>query len=540
MKIVFTNGRIYTMDMRNTVASAIGMEDGRISAVGSDAHVLAGTAHPDRVIDLKGKAMLPGFYDGHVHLLSYGYSKSMACLDHCGSIEDLVREVRAHIQRQKPDRGIWVEGRGWNESAYPEGRMPDRRDLDRISTDHRIVLGRSCSFACAVNTKTLQDMGMFEHPPVPESGSVDLDTEGRPTGVFRGEATQLIYDRMPRLGVEGAKDAVLAACRDYGKAGITSADTDDFELTRGGTFRQILQAYLELDEAGLLPIRINEMLYLPTRELLEDFLTLGYKTGDGSPFFRIGRFKMLTDGSLGTREAALMEPYADAPGGTGTVMQSQAALSAMMRRAFESGLDLVGDGIGDRGIYMLLKAYEPLVRENPGKDLRFCIDHSQITTEGIIEEYRRLNVIGGCELIFVSSDIDIVEERVGAHRASLSYNWKRFFDLGVKVTAGSDSPVEPFDPLLGIHAAVNRRNRKGEPEGGWLPEQRLSVAQAVFALTAGSAYAAREEHLKGTLEAGKYADAVVLSEDIFRIDPGRIDRAAVLMTVVDGRIAFED
>ncbi|MFA7196721.1 MAG: amidohydrolase family protein [Anaerovoracaceae bacterium] len=189
---------------------------------------------------------------------------------------------------------------------------------------------------------------------------------------------------------------------------------------------------------------------------------------------------------------------------------------------------------------MLLKAYEPLVKENPGRDLRFCIDHSQITTEGIIEEYKRLNLMGGCELVFVASDIDIVEERVGAHRASLSYNWKRFYEQGVIVTAGSDSPVEHYDPILGIHASVNRHNWEGKPEGGWLPEQRLTVDQAVSALTVGSAYAAREEAVKGTLEVGKYADAVVLSEDIFAMNPAHINQARAVMTIVAGQVAYED
>ncbi|HCU08449.1 MAG TPA: hypothetical protein DF480_05760 [Clostridiales bacterium] len=540
MKIVFINGTIYTMDKENSVASAIGMENGFITAVGTDAAVLTQVDRPDRVVDLHGKAMLPGFYDGHMHLLSYGYSKTMAYLDDCASIEDLILCVKEHIKQCELMPGTWVEGRGWNEGAYPERRMPDRHDLDRISTDHMIVLGRSCSFACVVNTKALQELGMLEASHLSEAVSVEVNAEGHPTGIFLGEATHLVYSKMPRLGVEGIRKAVLAACRDYVRAGITSVDTDDFELTRAGTFRQILQVYSELDKTGQLPLRINQMLYLPTWELLEDFLTTGYRTGDGSPFFRIGSFKLLTDGSLGTRRAALMEPYADSAESMGSVMHSQKELSALMRRAFESGLDLVGDGIGDRGIYMLLKAYEPLVNENPGKDLRFCIDHSQITTEGIIEEYKRLNVIGGCELVFVASDIDIVEDRVGMHRASLAYNWKRFYDMGITVTAGSDSPVEPFEPLLGIHAAVNRRNWSGKPAGGWLPEQRLSVEQAVRALTTGSAYAAREEHLKGTLEVGKYADAVVLSEDIFRIDPDRIDQTAVLMTIVNGHVAWEE
>ncbi|NLV70221.1 MAG: amidohydrolase [Clostridiales bacterium] len=540
MKIICTNGRIHTMDSARTVAEAIGMEDGIITVVGSNEEVKARIAQPDRAIDLEGKAMLPGFFDGHMHLLSYGYSKSMAYLDDCKSIEDLVQSVNDHILEHELPAGTWVEGRGWNEEAYPEKRLPNRHDLDRVSADHMIVLGRSCSFSCVVNTRTLRELDLYDNPPRPESGMVEMGSDGHPTGIFVGEATHLIYSRMPRLGVAGIKKSILTACRDYVKAGITSVDTDDFELTRAGTFREILQAFFELDAEENLPIRIREMLFLPTRELLEDFLTLGYKTGDGSPFFRIGSFKMLTDGSLGTRQAALMEPYADDPLAMGAVIQSQAELSVLMRRAFESGLDLVGDGMGDRGIYMLLKAYEPLVKENPGRDLRFCIDHSQITTEGIIEEYKRLNLMGGCELVFVASDIDIVEERVGAHRASLSYNWKRFYDQGVIVTAGSDSPVEHYDPILGIHASVNRHNWEGKPEGGWLPEQRLTVDQAVSALTVGSAYAAREEAVKGTLEVGKYADAVVLSEDIFAMNPAHINQARAVMTIVAGQVAYED
>ncbi|HHX92255.1 MAG TPA: amidohydrolase [Clostridiales bacterium] len=539
MKIVCINGNIRTMDEQRTVAEAIAMEDGLITKIGSMADVKGELETADRVIDLAGKTMLPGFFDGHMHLLSYGYSQSMAYLDDCTGIEDLVSNVRNHIDARNIPEGSWVEGRGWNETYYPEGRMPNRHDLDRISEDHMIALGRSCSYICVVNTKTLKELGYYDNPPVAEVGSVELGEDGHPTGVFVGEATHLIYSRIPTLGVAGTKEAVLAACREYVTAGITSVDTDDFELTRAGTFREILQAYFEMDAAGELPLRVRLMLYLPTRELLDDFLTLGHKSGDGSPFFRIGSFKLIGDGSLGTRQAALFEPYADDHSEMGEINQSQEALSALMRRAFEGGLDLVGDGMGDRGIYMLLKAYEPLVRENPGKDLRFCIDHSQITTEGLIEEYSRLGVVGGCELVFVASDIDIVEQRVGVHRASLSYNWKRFYDEDVIVTAGSDSPVEHFNPIDGIHAAVNRLNWDGQPEGGWIPEQKLSVDEAVRAFTIGSAYAAREEDVKGTLEVGKYADAVVLSEDIFTVDPAKINEAKAVMTFVDGKVAYE-
>ncbi|MFR2967007.1 MAG: amidohydrolase family protein, partial [Anaerovoracaceae bacterium] len=198
----------------------------------------------------------------------------------------------------------------------------------------------------------------------------------------------------------------------------------------------------------------------------------------------------------------------------------------------------VCDGMGDRGIYMALKAYEPIVKAHPDEDLRFGIDHSQITTEGIIEEYARLHVTAGCELVFVKSDIEIAEDRVGKHRASLSYNWKRFFDNGCVVAAGSDSPVEDFSPLLGIEGAVNRRDWNDQPKEGWFPDQCLTVEQAVSAFTTGAAYANYEEDLKGTIEAGKFADLIVLSDDIFTIDKDKLADITVDKTIIGGKTVF--
>ena len=374
--------------------------------------------------------------------------------------------------------------------------------------------------------------------PEIEAGTIGVDENGVPTGVFRSEAKEEVYSRLPKLGVEKIKKAIVAACEKYKTAGITTAETDDFELTRAGDFHDILQAYKELDEAGELPIRINLMLYLPEDSQQQEFYKYGFKTGDGSDFFRIGKFKLLTDGPLGIRGAAMLEPYADDPSTMGEAVLSQEALCRKVKDAYDHGLITVCDGMGDRGIYMALKAYEPIVKAHPDEDLRFGIDHSQITTEGIIEEYARLHVTGGCELVFVKSDIEIAEDRVGRHRASLSYNWKRFFDNGCVVAAGSDSPVEDFNPMLGIDGAVNRRDWNEQPEEGWFPEQRITVEQAVSAFTTGAAYANYEENIKGSIEPGKFADLVVLSDDIFAVDKDSIKDIKVEKTLIGGKVVF--
>lgn len=538
MKSVLKNGICYTLDAAGTVAEAVLMEDGRIKAVGSNAEILAAAGEDANVIDAQGHAVVPGFYDSHLHLLSYGYSKTMAYLDDCKCIDDVIDTLKKYIEENQIPAGQWVEGRGWNETGYPEGRVPNRYDLDKVSTEHMISIGRSCSFMCITNSKALEALGFLEQLPEVEAGSIEVDENGVLTGVFRGEAKEEVYSRLPKLGVKKIKEAIVKACELYKTAGITSAETDDFELTRAGSFHDILQAYKELDEAGELPIRVNLMLYLPEDSQQQEFYKYGLKTGDGSDFFRIGKFKLLTDGPLGIRGAAMLEPYADDPSTMGENALSQGDLNRKVLDAYEHGLSTVCDGMGDRGIYMALKAYEPIVKAHPDEDLRFGIDHSQITTEGIIEEYARLGVTGGCELVFVKSDIEIAEDRVGKHRASLSYNWKRFFDNGCIVAAGSDSPVEDFNPMLGIDGAVNRRDWDNLPEEGWFPDQKITVEQAVSAFTTGAAYANFEEKDKGSIEAGKLADMVILSDDIFTVDKNSIKDITVEKTILGGEVVF--
>lgn len=542
MKRIFINANGYSMDKDNSRFQAVVTENGLIRYVGENSGALAEKEEGDEVIDLSGKMMLPGFNDSHLHLLSYGYSLEVVDLNDCRSLEELKERLRTYIRENHIEKGQWVEGRGWDQNQFDTGKMPTRFDLDEEFGDYYVVLTRTCAQISVVTTNVLELAGILNHPKQIEGGMILTDENDIATGLLTGLATEIVYRIIPKLGVERIKKCILAACNQYITSGMTSTQTDDFELLRAGNFKEILQAYEELDRDGLLPMRVNLMLHLATVEELKEFIALGYKTGDGSPFFRIGPFKTITDGSLGGRTAALREPYSDNPSeqkdNCGEMYISKEELETLTQMAYDNGLQLVSDGIGDRAMRTVLDAFIKIIEKNPEKDLRFGIDHCQITTEGIIEDFAKYKIVGGLELVFLASDIAIAGDRVGEHRASMSYNWKQFSDSGVVIAAGSDSPVEEFSPLDGIYAAVTRCTYDKEPEGGYYPQQKLSMEEALHAFTTGPAYATFEEDKKGSIETGKYADFVVLEKDLYETDPLDIMDVSVEMTVVNGEIVY--
>lgn len=535
---LFYNGQMYTMNDNRDIADAMVVSNGDIVFVGEKK--LAEEKFPELLekIDLEGHPILPGFIDNHVHLLSYGHSLNIANLNGCSSVEEVLERLH-QFKANRTDLNEWIEGRGWDETIFSEKRLLNRHDLDNVSSTLKIVIGRSCSFICVVNSLALEEIGLFESIPDRYVDLIQVDDEGVPTGVFFGEACHYVYSFIPKMSKEEIKKCIVDASNDYLTCGITTVDTDDFELVRAGDFSAILAAYHELDSTSKLPIRINLMLYLPNEQLLDEFLELNKKTGDGSDFFRYGHFKLMTDGSLGSREAALKKPYADDPNNCGLTFYTQEELNSLVRKAHENGLSVVCDGIGDYGIQMALNAYRPIIEKSTDKTaLRFCIDHCQITSHKIIEEFAELGVIGGLELVFVSSDIPITEERIGYERAQESYNWKTFVNQGVHYCAGSDSPVEHFNPFYGIHAAVNRVSWDGLPPEGWLKEQKLSVDEAISAFTRNGGFPIYREDDLGTLEIGKKADFIILTEDPFLILPEKLNMITVKKTYIGGNLAY--
>lgn len=543
MDMIIFNGKGYSMDSENNCFTAVSIKDGLIHSVGKDEDILKEKTAETKVIDAKGKIILPGFNDSHMHLLSYGYSLEMVDLNDCESIDEMKIRIRKYIAENKIQKGQWIEGRGWDNNLFPDKKMPIAADFDDEFGEYYVVLTRTCAQISVVNTKVLKLAKIYEKPVQIEGGTIETNCDGNATGILTGLATEIVYKIIPKLTAEQIERAILKASNKYASSGITSVQTDDFELLRAGTFRDILKVYFKLDKENRLPIRINLMLHLATLDEIKDFLTLGIKSGDGSPYFKIGPFKTIIDGSLGGRTAALKEPYSDNPVGkednTGEMYITKEELRELHNYAFDNGFQLVSDAIGDRAMRTILDVYIEILEKNKGKDLRFGIDHCQITTEGIIEDFAKYNIIAGLELIFLASDIDMLEDRVGEKRGRMSYNFKKFYDLGCVVAAGSDSPVEEYNPLHGIYAAVTRKTYGHLPKNGYNPEQKISIDQGIRAFTTGPAYATFEENKKGTLEVGKYADIVILDEDLYETNPDHIKDIKILKTIIGGKIVFE-
>lgn len=538
MSLILTNGKIVTMDPSNPRAEAVAVKNGQFVKVGSNEDVLPFKDENTKVIDLEGKMLVPGFIDSHMHLLYYGNSLQTVDLSGSKSIEEIIQRAKTFIANHPLQENQWVQGGGWNQDYFDIKRFPNRYDLDKISTEYPIAFTRACYHVVIVNSKALELTGITKGTSQVEGGHFDVDENGEPLGIFRENARYLIYDKIQEPDLDGVKNMIISGCKNALRQGITSIQTDDLEALPSKDFEKVLKAYTELSEDGQLPIRIYEQCLLPHIDRLQKFLDLGYRTGNGNAFFKIGPLKLLGDGSLGARTAYLCKPYADDPSTCGIPVFTQEELDELVTTAHNSGMQIAIHGIGDKIMYMAFESLEKAQRQNPRKDARHGIVHCQITDEILLDKFKELDAIAYIQPIFIGYDLHIVEDRIGKERTKTSYNWKGLFDRGVHVACGSDCPVEPFDVLPNIYAAVTRKDLSGYPENGWLPEQKLTVDQALYGFTLGAAYASFEENIKGSIEVGKLADMVVLSDDLYAIDPDKIKDVSVEMTFVGGHLAY--
>lgn len=539
MSLAIVNGTIYTMDRDFTVCEAVYVKENKIVKTGTRDEILSMADDSAKVIDLKGKTMLPGFNDSHMHLVNYGYSLKQVDLIGAKSLKEIKERVHRFIQDEAMDKGTWVRGRGWNQDYFTgEKVFPNRYDLDTISTEHPIILTRTCGHVAVANSLVLELIGIKKGSPQVEGGYFDIDEEGKPLGIFRENALDLLYGSVPSSSLREIKEMMVLAMEDLTSCGITSVGTDDFQSLPGIGYEDIIRAYLELKQEGELKVRIYEQCLLPELDLLKEFLEKGYSTGWGDELFKIGPLKLLIDGSLGARTAALNEPYEDDPSTTGIITKTQDELNKIVNFAHDNDMQIAIHGIGDKGMYMSLEAIENALKKKPLKNHRHGIVHCQITDKYLLQRFKDLNVIAYIQPIFMDYDWKIVKDRIGAKREKTSYNWKTMSQMGINFACGSDSPVENFNVMYGIYEAVTRKDMEGNPRGGWLPEQALSVKEAVEGYTINGAFASFEELNKGSIEGGKVADMVVLSEDIFKINPDEIKDVKVEMTIFDGEVVF--
>ncbi len=531
MDIILYNGKIRLLDLAGTIVQAAGIKGNRILCIGSDRVILGKKTDNTKLIDLKGKLVLPGFNDSHLHLIGYGLSKKILNVNNASSIEEIVTEGKRYIMDHNIPEGEWIRGRGWNQENFSTGAFPEKRDLDRISKKHPVCLTRVCGHTAVVNTAALQ-LYQSENSRGPNP---DINPE---TGSFSESALSSLYDIFPSPSPDEIKTAITNACADLIKAGITSVQTDDFYSIPGHDFRKVTVAYKELSESKKLPLRVYQQCLLPEVEELKEFLNEGRRTGDGDEYYRTGPLKLLLDGSLGARTALLDYPYADDASSSGTAVYTEKELDDIVRIAHNNGMQIAIHAIGGRAIGMALDSLKKADRKNGRPDPRHGIIHCQITDESLVKRFAEENIIAYIQPVFIDSDLHIVETRIGKDKAAGAYIWKTMLRSGVKTAGGSDAPVASINVLENIYCAVTRKDLSGFPAEGWHPEQKLTVDEAVRLFTADSAYTSFEEDIKGTIEPGKLADMIVLSEDIYYIDPDRIGEVKILLTMMDGKIRY--
>lgn len=533
--LILYNGKLHTQsDGPNSSPptsdmTAVAMGQGRFLAVGQDAEVRALAGQNTRQVDLAGRLVLPGLIDAHFHYYGWALSRQRLSLVDVSSVEDL-RDRVAEAARER-SAGEWVLGQGWNEMRWPHSRMPSRDDLDEAAPDHPVLVWRSDLHLAVANTQALRKADIDADTPNPSQGRIDRDASGRPTGVLRELAINLVQDVIPGPPEERAVAAMREGFGDLHRLGLTGVH--DHRIMGGADGPPAFHAYQRLQEMGDLHLRL--WMGIPG-ERLDEAIALGMRPGFGDDYLRVGHVKLFADGSQGARTAWMLEPYADTDD-AGMPLTPMEEIAEAVRKADQAGLAVAVHAIGDRTNHELIGVFEKHASKN-GAEVPHRIEHAQVMRPADVERLARLDVVASVQPIHVTDDIPLSETSLGS-RARYSYPFRDMLDAGVRLAFGSDAPVADPSPLWGIHAAVTRQQRNGEPEGGWYPDQRLTVAEAVWGFTMGPALVSGQEKIMGSITPGKLADCVVLERDIFTIDPMDIHEVEVAMTVFDGRVVYE-
>jgi len=519
--LVVVNGDLHTMDAARPRARALAVADGTIVAVGDGPEVLALRGPATQVLDLGGRTAVPGLIDAHVHLLAFGLSLGQVDLSEAASIDAAVVAV-ASAHEEQPDG--WLLGRGFHPGRWP--RWPTSADLDAVVGDRPVALRAHDGHSVWVSSAALRLAGVTASAQPPAGGAILRDASGEPIGVLQERAIELIDEAIGPPTPEQVDAALARAVRRCAEVGLAGVHVVEGRDSFAGIQR--------LRERGKLTLRVQANLW---RDGFDAALALGLRTGLGDEWLRIGGLKLFADGALGSRTALMLEPYDGEPRNRGVAVLTREELIDYAERAASNGIALVVHAIGDLANRHVLDALAR-AREVAGPELRHRIEHAQIVHPDDVPRFAKLGVVASMQPTHATTDVDLAD-RYWGERSTHAYAWRSMLDAGVPLAFGSDCPVEPIDPLHGIFAAVTRQRRDGTPPGGWYPEQRLTVEEAVRAFTLGAAYAAGEEATKGSLSVGKVADLTVLSRDIFAVAPSEIFGTEAVMTIVGGRVVFE-
>lgn len=525
--LIIVNGTVRTMDPAQPAAEAVAVYRNRITAVGNDRAVRALAGSGTRVVDAGRRLVLPGFVDAHVHFLSGGFTLGSIDLRQCESPQEFARRLGEHAAKV-PSRS-WITGGHWDHERWPGAPLPTRGLIDPVTGDHPVFVRRLDGHMGLANSLALRLAGVTRDTPDPPGGSIVRDGDtGEPTGVLKDAAMSLVTSRIPQPSREARLEAARAATEEAARLGVTSVH--DMSSDVG--------VYQELLERGELKTRIYAISPLPRWERPA---AVGLRAGFGNPMLRVGGLKGFADGSLGSSTALFFDPYLDHPDTRGLPSDEMIPPEAMLERirgADRAGLQVMVHAIGDRANHEVLSLFEKAAADSI-RDRRFRIEHAQHLRRQDVARFARNGVIASMQPFHAADDGRWAEKRIGTERSRGTYAFRWLIDAGAILAFGSDWTVAPLDPMQGIATAVTRRTLDGRHPDGWIPEQKISVEEAVRAYTAGSAYAEFAENDKGTISVGKLADLVILDRDIFSVDPGEIEKAKVLTTIVDGRVVYE-
>lgn len=533
MEQVFFNGRIYTMN--GNVVTGLWARDGIILESG-DGQELRNKAGKDaKYYDLKERCVIPGLIDSHCHLFHTGMVQNSLDLSGADSVEELILRGRQYIAKNQIPEGQWIIGRGFNQHLFSNPLLPDKQAADAISTKHPVLLDRICGHVGVLNEEAMNQVGLNRETNI-SGGEIGHNDLGEPNGIVWEAALDYVKSKIPKPDISTYMSVIQSACLYANSLGLTSVHSNDVDPAEIEKFRSAMN---ELERDKKLTLRIFEEVSTPRKKDLQDFLKKDYHKDSGSEFFKIGNIKIFTDGSLGAHSAYMLEEYSDLPGSRGIAVYADSDLEEMIAEADKNHIQVACHAIGDGAVAQCIEAIEKAQKKNGKKDVRHRIVHCQIADNDLLTRMHQADIASDIQPPFVITDWKVAEKAFG-ERVKDSYRWRTMLKMGIHLGGGSDSPVESISPIWGIHCAVNRFDEKGVPEGGWHPEELLSVEDAVALYTKDAAYLAFEEEKKGTLEAGKLADFIILSDDIFKIEKSAIKNIKIMGTVTGGNICYQE
>jgi predicted amidohydrolase YtcJ len=529
--LIFHNAVVYTADDARPSAEAIAIAGDRIAAVGTSTDILRMKGPRTRVIDVHGAAILPGLQDAHGHFANLGSSLQVLRLRGTTSWEQIVSMVRRRAAAARP--GEWIQGRSWDQNDWAVKDFPTHELLTNAAPNNPVYLTRVDGHAAVVNKAAMDAAGLTKDTADPEGGRILRDAKGNPTGVLVDRAQGLVSRKIPDVSRAQLEEQILLADAEARKLGLTMVHD-------AGTSTETVEAYKRLIDAGKLQTRIYVMLR-GSMEMLKPHFDKGPVENYGNHHLAVRAIKIVADGALGSRGAALLEPYSDEPGNTGLLTTPPDEVYAQALAASKAGFQTCIHAIGDRANRMVLDVFERVQREVPGsRNLRMRNEHAQILDEADIPRFARLNVIASMQSTHATSDLPWAPARLGPARiAEGAYVWQKLMKSGTLIANGSDFPVEEPNPMLGIYAAITRQDPSGNPPGGWQPDQRMSREETLKSFTINAAFAAHAEKDLGSLTPGKLADLVVLSKDVMKVPAKEILTTTVATTVIGGQIVHE-